>query len=313
MDSLPVEHTTCPLCHNAPAELLLTGFDRLHGLPGTFGIVQCSRCQLMRTDPRPVPGAMHHYYPSDYGPHQARPPRRRRALQRINSGALSSLATAVPPLQPGRMLEVGCGSGGHLADMANQGWQVVGIEPSAVAAQRARDVSGAHVLNQSVDTAVDNAELLPGSFQLICAWMVLEHLYNPVATLRRLAGLLSEGGCVALSVPDAGAWEFRRFGNYWLGMELPRHLFHFTRQTLTRVLEDAGLSPMKVQHQRTSWDALASLAYVMEDRYPARARTFRRVVHSVPIRAVGRAVGLLAGPLGKTSRLTVWARKAPGA
>ena len=51
-----IENVSCPLGCIKGDEIVLTGRDRLHDLPGEFTVVKCRSCGLMRTNPRPKPG-----------------------------------------------------------------------------------------------------------------------------------------------------------------------------------------------------------------------------------------------------------------
>src|SRR5262249_43616644 len=74
----------------------------------------------------------------------------------------------------------------------------------------------------------------------ITFWDVLEHVHSPSAELARTASLLRPGGLVAINVPNWHSLERRLFGPNWLGLDPPRHLYVFTRPTLTALLERAG-------------------------------------------------------------------------
>ena len=76
-----LEDVPCDFCGSGQADLLLTGPDRLHHLPGQFGVVACRRCGLVRTSPRPTLESLAAAYPEQYAPHQeaalrAKPPAR---------------------------------------------------------------------------------------------------------------------------------------------------------------------------------------------------------------------------------------------
>src|SRR3546814_19345766 len=58
---------------------------------------------------------------------------------------------------------------------------------------------------------------------LIVGWMVLEHLHQPLAVLRKLRRWIQPDGWLVLSVPDAGSLEFRVFGDRWYALQLPTH------------------------------------------------------------------------------------------
>jgi hypothetical protein len=68
---------------------------------------------------------------------------------------------------------------------------------------------------------------------------VLEHVHDPLNLLNEVRQRLG-GGRLTVSVPNIDCKSFRRFGAAWVGLDLPRHLTHFTPATLWRILERAG-------------------------------------------------------------------------
>ncbi len=79
-----------------------------------------------------------------------------------------------------------------------------------------------------------------GRFDVVTAFHVLEHVPDPVAVARRMLDWLAPGGLLIVEVPNAGGLGAALFGGAWSGLELPRHLSHFTPVTLERVIEKAG-------------------------------------------------------------------------
>lgn len=310
-----LEEVGCPLCPSAPHHLLLVGRDRLMDLPGTFPVVQCRECGLARTSPRPTQSTIGYYYPADYGPYRetAVEPTssgqglRARALRLVKC-ALDTRATSIPPMPPGRMLEIGCASGSYLCKMASEGWQVEGIEFSAEAAAAAR------ALGLPVETgAIETIDRPDASFDLIVGWMVLEHLHDPVGSLRKLARWIRPGGRLALSVPNGGAAECRIFKDRWYALQLPTHLFHFDPPSLTAVLKAGGWKVERVLHQRSLANLMASTGYWLSDI--GWARLGQRLI-DFPEKG-GRVGALLTFPFawalavfGQTGRMTVWASPA---
>ena len=69
MSDVALEDLGCPLDCPRSDETILTGRDLINGLPGTFTIVRCRTCGLMRTNPRPTPDSMGFFFPDDYGPY----------------------------------------------------------------------------------------------------------------------------------------------------------------------------------------------------------------------------------------------------
>ena len=315
--SVLLEDVGCPLGCPRNDEVLLVGRDRLHGFPGVFTVVKCRTCGLMRTNPRPTPETIGYYYPVDYHPYLNTQVRR-------SSGRLDDIktrirpwvrrifefnSTCLPPLAPGRMMEIGCASGVFMHQMAQRGWDVAGVEFSAQAAENARSL-GYPVHAGPLETAPRPLALL----DLVVGWMVLEHLHSPIPGLRKLHQWTRPGGWLAISVPNAASFEFRLFKERWYALSLPTHLYHFTPFSLERVLKKSGWTMERIFHQRVMGNAVASLGYVLQDRkrWPSIAR---RLVafpeRSSPAHYLAFPMAYLASLMGQTGRMTVWARKTP--
>lgn len=309
-----LERTACPHgCAGDHDRLVVRGRDRIHDIPGMFNVVRCGGCGLMRTDPRPTPETIGAYYPPEYSPHLSPPPeaplRRRRG--RFLSTWLARLADPrsqlTPERPPGRLVEVGCGSGRYLGSMRDAGWDVSGIEPSEAAAERVRR------LGLSVEVARAETAVGPDRpCDLIVAWMAVEHFHDPLAALLTFRSWSTPDGVIALSVPNAGALEFRVFRDAWYALHLPCHLFHFTPRTVTQLLDAAGWTVTDIHHHRNLGNAVASLGYRVAERF-GDSRLSRALI-GYP-ESLGRPAyvlapaAALAARCGQTGRMTVWARR----
>jgi 2-polyprenyl-3-methyl-5-hydroxy-6-metoxy-1,4-benzoquinol methylase len=268
----------------------------------------------MRTNPRPKPEAIGFYYPDDYGPYQGnridrtkgrRPSAIKTLIKRIIAGAFKFHSAILPPLIPGRLLEVGCASGAFLHEMACQGWQVQGIEPSKKAARVAAEL-GYHVHVGTLNTASEPNH----SFDLIVGWMVLEHLHDPIESLQKLREWAKPDAWLVLSIPNSAALEFRFFKQHWYALQLPNHLYHFTPQTVERVLHSGGWKIEKVYHQRILSNLVASMGYVLRGK--GYARLGKRFIE-FPKKAgvwpyVLYPIACVLSIFGQTGRMTIWAK-----
>ena len=322
-DGVVLESVPCLFGCSAGDDNILSGRDRLHGIPGEYHVVRCRACGLMRTNPRPTQETMAFYYPEDYGPHRIVPgetpvsphtlvPSWKRLLQSVSHfvsyGMYRFNNENVPNLPPGRMMEIGCATGSYLGRMSKKGWKVEGLEFSERAAQMAR-AAGYAVRTGALETVPD-----PGDrYDLIVGWMVLEHMHNPVLGLKKLHSWLSPEGWLVFSVPNAGSIEFRVFRDALYALHLPPHLYHFTPRTIEMLLDRAGWRVEKIFHQRLVSNLVASTGYLLSDiGYDNR---LARALINFPERQ-GRAhyrvypLSYLLSVFGQTGRMTVWARRA---
>jgi SAM-dependent methyltransferase len=142
----------------------------------------------------------------------------------------------------GSLLEVGCAYGFFLME-AQGSFKCRGIEISAFAAQEAQ--------RRGLDVVSDDLLRLAlprEHFEVVCLFDCIEHLTDPLGYLSEIHRLLKPGGVVALTTGDVGSAVARVMGVRWRLMTPPQHLFYFSRQTATRMLERAGFEVVHFSH-----------------------------------------------------------------
>jgi SAM-dependent methyltransferase len=255
---LPIEweEASCPLCGGRRWSPLVEAPEAEMGTGLWFAVVQCHDCGLCFTNPRPNLRSMGQFYPAVYPPHHSTWKRLRRPKQprrlwlsgRVKRRGLEWHGA-------GRLLDFGCGGGSFLAEMRALGWQVTGIDISASTVCRVRDDFGVRVLHGSLP----HAELDNESFDVITMWHSLEHVHAPKEVLREAYRLLMPGGRLLVAVPNIDSLSYRWFGRHWFGLDLPRHLTHFTPWTLPLMLERTGFRVGPVRLVRHSqWMRLSA-------------------------------------------------------
>jgi len=275
------EEPDCPLCGRRRRQVILRAFD--NAAPGDwhrYEVVRCLDCQLCFTSPRPSPELIRQYYPAGYGPH-ALPLRNRRSpwWSRLaaRSGLLFQARKALPWHGQGRLLDFGCGGGSFLQRMHGLGWRVTGVDISPVAVDRICGQLGLHALVGSLP----HPELPPQAFDVVTMWHSLEHVHDPLEVLRGAHGVLTARGRLLVAVPNFDSLAFRWFGENWFGLDLPRHLTHFTPNTLSAMLERAGFRVRNVRMVRHShWLRRSAAIARQERRLPWRQQWTRGKVGS---------------------------------
>jgi len=160
---------------------------------------------------------------------------------------------------PGRVLDIGCAAGYFLQVMQRRGWDVHGVEPSRSIAKLAeRDLGPGRVHpDLQGDTGFE-----PKSFDLVTLWDVLEHLPEPVDTLRAAAELLRPGGRLLVETQNVGSLFAHLLGRRWQHYKHAEHLWHFDRRTLDDALSRAGLRTLKMTSRHAG--KFVSAAFVHE-------------------------------------------------
>ena len=244
------EESPCPLCVGRNWTSLAEAQDPSGGPDGLwFVVVQCDSCGACFTNPRPDAGTIGQFYGGNYAPHQKHhaPPRAKRWNPlRLLAGKPRVEKRPIAWHGDGRLLDFGCGSGAYLLAMHRRGWKVVGVDTSIRAVDRIRDELGlpAHA------GTLPHLDLEPESFDVITMWHSLEHTHEPAPLLREARYLLAPGGKLIIAVPNIDSLPFRWFGRDWFGLDLPRHLSHFTPATLTQMLQRVGFAVEPIQFVR---------------------------------------------------------------
>lgn len=206
---------------------------------GEFVLQRCRQCGLMGLWPQPTPTQLAKAYDRPYYTrHRAMWWQRLymrffRRWGRARLKALKSLKSR------GRFLDVGCGTGELVADMAAAGYEVYGSEVSTAAIEAMPPERQARVKSGEIY----QCGFAPASFDLIMLSDVLEHTRDPLATLKTVRQLLRPDGLVVISVPNWHDVERRVFGRQcWHNLDVPRHIWQFTEKTLREVARQAGLT-----------------------------------------------------------------------
>jgi SAM-dependent methyltransferase len=249
-------HEKCVACGYVGAEQFLVATDRFEGRTVTYTLVRCPQCTLVWQHDPPKPEAMSEHYTADYDAAIAQagessPGRweaRRRVLAQHKTG--------------GALLDLGCSSGSFLETLNPKDWELHGIEMSKESAERAKRRSGAQVFVGDILDAPFPAE----SFDAITCFHVFEHLYAPTDTLAKVAYWLKPGGIFYVLVPNINSAAVRVFGTYWYGLELPRHLFHYSPASLTYLAEASGLQVAHIETHREVFVEKSS-KYIFDDMF----------------------------------------------
>jgi SAM-dependent methyltransferase len=232
------EECACLLCGGVRLTPLLEAPDTGTGL--RFLIVRCNLCGLVFTNPRPDVDSIEQFYPANYRCHQVKD----------SSGKRDPFPRLLPAHGQARLLDFGCGAGDFLARMNALGWNVTGLDASEIAVERVRQRFGlpAHV------GTLPCSEFGAASFDAITMRQSLEHTHEPLEVLEAAQRVLAPGGRLLVSVPNYDCFASTWFGVDWYGLDVPRHLTHFTPRTLRRMLKRAGFARISIrQHTRVSW------------------------------------------------------------
>ena len=242
----------CPACNNSSYRTVLSVcHDILHRFPGTWSVVECSHCQLAYTAPRSTKEDIARYYPSQYAPYNLGAGVRHHIIGAFLRRMLMSPYWFIygdpvwreSPFGRSTLLEIGCGNGRLLQQMSKQGWKCIGIDISPVAVERTRE----NVPEVSVFQSTLADFSTQQSFDMIIMSQVLEHLPDPLESLERCFKMLSPGGKLFIGIPNFGSAESKLFGKYWMGLDIPRHMVHFSEPVIVSLLKNCGFLVVNIR------------------------------------------------------------------
>jgi SAM-dependent methyltransferase len=209
-----------------------------------YSYLICTSCGLRRQHPLPDPTEDRELYDDGYylrhglAVRLEDQPSLKRGLLERRVGLLTKLNGG-----PGRVLDVGAGTGLFVEASIRAGWRAFGVERSSAAVRFASKITrGSVVLGRVEDLTFDEL------FDAVTLWDVLEHLPDPRSTLVSIRHLLRPGGLVGIALPNVAGMKARLRANHWR-YYLPElgHLTHFSPKTLITLLRQAGFVPVLVE------------------------------------------------------------------
>jgi 2-polyprenyl-3-methyl-5-hydroxy-6-metoxy-1,4-benzoquinol methylase len=115
----------------------------------------------------------------------------------------------------GKLLDVGCATGVFLETARSSGWDVTGVEFSSYSSKVAREKRGINVEQGSLEDCIDQRRIPKSEFDVLTAWDVLEHLTDPMRTLKYFNKALKVGGFLFLETVNLDGRTAKQQGNNW--------------------------------------------------------------------------------------------------
>ncbi|WP_333655645.1 class I SAM-dependent methyltransferase [Dissulfurispira sp.] len=287
-----VKNISCNICCNNNYTLVFKAKDlNYRTTDEEFNIVKCKNCGLVYINPQPV--NLEQYYPKTYIPYKSistdaafKLPLRR-ALELFygypcKEFVPASLMTKLRHIhrlleinlkdnfflyriqydRTKKILDVGCGNGGYLLSLKSLGWdactQIYGIDFPNEALEHLKEHEHINIIEGNfLDT-----NLPENFFDIITLRHVLEHLNDPASALKKAFAILKPGGIILINVPNFKSFEaLVIFREKWRHIDAPRHLYHFSPETLKKLLNNAGFAVEKILLKRSVAPFIKSLEH----------------------------------------------------
>jgi SAM-dependent methyltransferase len=152
-------------------------------------------------------------------------------VRRYMLGRKAQMIEKISRLQTGKLIDIGAGTGHFAAAMQQRGWQVVAVEKNESARMIARDKFGLDIRPpESLDECAHQS-----SYDVVTLWHVMEHLEDLNKAWTQAYDLLTPNGLLVVAVPNAASYDAARLKHYWAAYDVPRHLWHFTPDTIQQM------------------------------------------------------------------------------
>jgi 2-polyprenyl-3-methyl-5-hydroxy-6-metoxy-1,4-benzoquinol methylase len=230
----------CPLCGNAQISSTLSVKDYSISQE-TFQLKKCNSCTFLFTTPVPDQDTIGRYYASDvYISHtDSNKGVIEQLYQLVRKRTLAGkrkLIASLTQREKGSILDYGCGTGAFLHEMNLNGWEAHGIEPDAGARAKAEQLIGS-----AVGLPSELKHLPTQAYDVVTMWHVLEHVHDLNGTIQELKRLLKPEGKLFVAVPNHQSFDAKHYGSHWAAYDVPRHLHHFSPDTMKSLMERHGL------------------------------------------------------------------------
>jgi 2-polyprenyl-3-methyl-5-hydroxy-6-metoxy-1,4-benzoquinol methylase len=300
-----LEFTTCNICGSDDYDVYYEQEDtRYNETPrGKFHLVKCRRCGLLYLNPRPTEAVIGKFYPDSF--YSDRPEENLRENDRIkwiisafDLGKRRKQNALLEKLQivskhcnrVGRLLDVGCAAGEFLRSAQSQGWLVEGADISKEMCDYVYSNFGITCHNASINYL----DLPFNHYDVVTFWASIEHIYDPKKALEGCHRTLKDKGIVVVLVPNADSLEEKWLKNIDHNpIDIPRHLYHFNVDSMTRLLQETGFKTKHVTH--FTYNAIDRLTVVIEGFITNKLTSTNTLTKS--IRFVGQNLAIIAGDL----------------
>ncbi|HEY9899615.1 MAG TPA: class I SAM-dependent methyltransferase [Pantanalinema sp.] len=253
--AMRLEEAGCTSCGETAGTYIRSVRDHLYRVdPREFKLMRCASCRMVYLSPRPVRADLALAYPPAYfwNGFDLKPARtwrdtawnlwaRQLVLRRVGF-----LRRAYPQASDLPVLDVGCGRGLFLRE-----WRrVTGVEAHGVDLQpeNIRFLRENHPAIQAFHADFLEWDAPQERYGAVTMWHLLEHLPDSRAALRKAHASLAPGGALIVGTQNYRSLSRYLQGSRWTLNDVPRHLSHYTEETLRRQLESEGFAVERVWH-----------------------------------------------------------------
>lgn len=206
-----------------------------------FSLIFSEEQDVLKTTP--TPENLEKYYQSEeYISHtDSKETIFEKAYQLVKKIALNNKVKLIKKLNngSGKLLDVGSGTGDFLAVSKENNWKVFGVEPN----KEARTLSE----KKGVSVCESLTDIQEFNFDVITLWHVLEHVQDIDSYVSIISKKLKPNGILIIAVPNYKSKDAQHYKEFWAAFDVPRHIWHFSKSGIKRVLKKQNLKLLKTK------------------------------------------------------------------
>jgi len=225
---------------------------------------RCESCGFTQVEEEPTPEVLDNIYSSAYFT-SSKYRGDSVALNRENDRRLDLMKRWVSPGL--EILDAGCSTGDFVAHAKNT-YRMHGLDYSSFAIDLAKERNPE--LSQSLKAGrIETTEWADKTFDAICLWDVIEHIWDPVSAVKDLITRIKPGGVILMSTPAIDSLMARASGRYWAFMTPPEHLSFFSLKAFHKLANSLQDCEIVYSSRRGKWANVAFIAYKLGRIAPA--------------------------------------------
>ena len=276
----------CRICNSTEMTPILSG---LHTRLGEiYSLIQCNACAFISTHPLPGSKVLKQYYDQDYWHNYSG--KKGRLLDALYKLRMQRIIKAIKTMVPhnGRILDWGAGDGSLLKLLETKGFKGLGI-----------DIYSAESPDRKlINSSIQDAPFQDGFFDAITCFHVLEHIDEPVPSVKKAMQLLKPGGILILEVPNIASFSFKLFKRNWYPLRIPVHINHFSLPVLQRILDTVGNNHIRqIEHFSHRNSPSSVLLSALPSFSPPRVRAKHSGNFPAPLMVLYLFLQLISYPL----------------
>ena len=238
----------CTYCHSPNYQIL---YDTQDMYGHAFNLLGCADCEAIYLSPQPTEAQLAQAYDEDYYGQEEE--KFDGWIERVLNVFRARRAAIVKKYvkEPANVLDIGCGNGLFLSNVARQGnYNIHGIEMPGKAANRAARIPNIHLQQKTLS----QGDFPKDYFGAITLFHVFEHLLNPKEVLDIIQEILHRQGILIIAIPNIDSFQSQLFKGKWLHLDPPRHTIFFKPSTFKKLMQDRGFQLLEENYYNMEYN-----------------------------------------------------------